>query len=729
MNLKNKIKNKNNSGKAFNNKSKILKLNKTKLKKWLSHIKLVKNILANCKITPCSTLYTLFRHKVTNLMENNGFKATITWFKQNRIILYKYISSDPVISDRLVKKTKDGIPQWFGDHIKSIRERDTTTLRAIISLLNIGRLFVDVGEVDTSTIETINDVRSENIISNRIISNFKKKFSINPELGVPKFVIRSTNGPFGPSMTTIIEEAKMLLPEDLENFKILTGPHRDSTETETIINTITDIKHPEVVTPPHFNKHISTPREKFSLRKITVVADKECKNRVIAILDYWTQLFLKPLHSALMAEIKDCFGDNDSTFNQDLGVQKMIELQKSSHTKGFWSLDLKSATDLLPMQLQKRLMVSFFGEEFSEAWCEVLTGRPYYIAQDNKFVRYGTGQPMGAYSSWAMLALSHHLIVYAAASKARMVSSYRRYYSLLGDDIVIAHPKLAKSYMEVIKDLSMEIQLTKSLVSKDSFEFTKRFFRDGSEISPLPLGHLSYAKTHYWVIADFMSKCEDLGYSFTGTDKVASCIIKSFSTGRKVKYLANKTTKYFNSINPYKDNWEDMVHTKFPRWISPKVWRIPCNMRDETFFQFMIEMFLHFQMNIIHEKLVTITKNTNRWLQQEYFKDWYLEKGTYHPLVNVIFHVTETIRAIEYTNSSNSIEATNTYFKMKVSAKDFLLFPTNIEDSFSKSNHQATLKFRAVLNSNLEDWFKSTEAEKKKLLSLRESDWIDSEED
>lgn len=56
----------------------------------------------------------------------------------------------------------------------------------------------------------------------------------------------------------------------------------------------------------------------------------------------------------------------------------------------------------------------------------MLIGRPYslpksaseYLAKGAKFPKqlyYGAGQPMGALTSWAMLAVTHHMIVQLAA--------------------------------------------------------------------------------------------------------------------------------------------------------------------------------------------------------------------------------------------------------------------------------------------------------------------------
>lgn len=94
---------------------------------------------------------------------------------------------------------------------------------------------------------------------------------------------------------------------------------------------------------------------------------------------------------------------------------------------------------------------------------------------------------MGAYSSWAMLALVHHAIVQYCASKV----GYRGWfpdYAVLGDDIVIADREVAQAYVRFMKDVGVGIGFHKSLISNNlSCEFAKRFFFKGKEVTPLPL--------------------------------------------------------------------------------------------------------------------------------------------------------------------------------------------------------------------------------------------------
>jgi len=83
-----------------------------------------------------------------------------------------------------------------------------------------------------------------------------------------------------------------------------------------------------------------------------------------------------------------------------------------------------------------------------------------------------------------MLALTHHILVRIAATRVGLTNF--SHYALLGDDIVIANSSVAKSYhhlMTVV--LGVDINLSKSLISKDSFEFAKRLVTMAGEVSPV----------------------------------------------------------------------------------------------------------------------------------------------------------------------------------------------------------------------------------------------------
>lgn len=99
-------------------------------------------------------------------------------------------------------------------------------------------------------------------------------------------------------------------------------------------------------------------------------------------------------------------------------------------------------------------------------------------------VKYAVGQPMGAYSSFAMLTVTHHVIVRVAALKVGIKNFSD--YAILGDDIVICNDSVATEYLSLMHALGVDINLGKSVISKDFAEFAKRW--RGPEVEFTPFG-------------------------------------------------------------------------------------------------------------------------------------------------------------------------------------------------------------------------------------------------
>lgn len=81
------------------------------------------------------------------------------------------------------------------------------------------------------------------------------------------------------------------------------------------------------------------------LSKVVPIPDKGGKTRNIAIGDTWTQLSLAPLHRLEMRILRSL--KQDFTFKQDEAVTSMLRTRCPKY-----SLDLKSATDRFPIDLQ-----------------------------------------------------------------------------------------------------------------------------------------------------------------------------------------------------------------------------------------------------------------------------------------------------------------------------------------------------------------------------------------
>jgi hypothetical protein len=134
----------------------------------------------------------------------------------------------------------------------------------------------------------------------------------------------------------------------------------------------------------------------------------------------------------------------------------------------------------------------------------------YPFLCDSKEIRYSTGQPMGAYSSWPVMALTHHYIVRVAALRAGLPAKFSDYF-LLGDDLVIYHDLVAEKYKELIASLGMPYSVEKTHVSDDTFEFAKRWFHQGVEITGFSLGGLLSTYERYPLLHNFLANQQSHG--------------------------------------------------------------------------------------------------------------------------------------------------------------------------------------------------------------------------
>jgi hypothetical protein len=224
--------------------------------------------------------------------------------------------------------------------------------------------------------------------------------------------------------------------------------------------------------------------------RLALLPEAAGKIRVVALADIWSQWALKPLHDWLFDILREI--PQDGTFDQLRPVGLL--LKKVSPTQAIYSYDLSAATDRIPILIQELLLAQIFGPAYARAWANLLVGRSYAIPKKvakglglrSRFLKYAVGQPMGAYSSWGMLALVHHAMVQFCAYRAG-IKGWFALYAVLGDDVVIAHDRVARKYRALCRLLGVPIGLQKSLVSTGlTLEFAKRLFFKGVDISGLP---------------------------------------------------------------------------------------------------------------------------------------------------------------------------------------------------------------------------------------------------
>jgi len=292
------------------------------------------------------------------------------------------------------------------------------------------------------------------------------------------------------------------------------------------------------------------------------------KVRVFAMVDCWTQWLLKPVHLAIF-DLLELF-PSDGTKDQMRPIHRLIE---QGFTR-FWCYDLSAATDRLPLSIQISIVNSLFGDNFGNWWAEVLVGRPYAIPEGCKYLRpsdrckgsvsYAVGQPMGALSSWAMLALTHHFLVAFAAKRAGYTLGTFTSYAVLGDDIVIANGRVAQQYLILMEQIGVKIGLAKSLVSRrGTLEFAKRFLVRGVDASPIPFKEVGSAVINGPAMIEFAKKYGNLSLS-----RLASLMGYGYRVkARLSQSLASLPKRVRNLAIVYYSPWGVLVQD-LGRWLN-----------------------------------------------------------------------------------------------------------------------------------------------------------------
>lgn len=148
---------------------------------------------------------------------------------------------------------------------------------------------------------------------------------------------------------------------------------------------------------------------------------------------------------------------------------------------------MTNATDVFPIVWMRALVRKILGDGYCAAWERVMVSEPFDY--NGVSIRYGRGNPMGAYSSWALFALAHHFVVYLSCRAARVDFASARYF-LLGDDILIGDPRVAEHYFRFLSFLGVEYSKQKTYVSKHMFELAKRIGYRGKEVTGFPVSSL-----------------------------------------------------------------------------------------------------------------------------------------------------------------------------------------------------------------------------------------------
>jgi hypothetical protein len=465
---------------------------------------------------------------VSGLESANGPIYTINYLKLIRVLIHSHLSGNPITktTEMIIGINKsNGLPKSITFLHSLILSKDVKNLRFVFTLLSVSRLLPGLKPVDLRTITEPSKSRySMEIEIVRYMETFLRENRWNPRFLNPlrkeDLLYSSKSGPNGEATLTALRDIHALPPE---LFKVLLGTNIKDLLTE-YSSLLTSDRVEKLYMVQRLWKWLSLPfnvmdspwlqklklskkrkdkslmkelinlydRKTFNMRfdmlslihkgksewtrlkarKLSVIPDPEAKARVIAIFDYWSQNFLKQIHDQHFSFLRTL--PQDRTFTQDPIVPRPPEGHK------YYSFDLTAATDRFPITLQSKIIEKMFGSAVAEAWTKILIDTPFYVPWTGEYCKYASGQPMGAYSSWSTFTITHHVILGFIHDKLQLE---KLYYVIIGDDIVIYHDDVAREYQEIMKELGVGIALHKSHISTNLYEFAKRVFLDGKEIT------------------------------------------------------------------------------------------------------------------------------------------------------------------------------------------------------------------------------------------------------
>ena len=446
--------------------------------------------------------FLILRSRIMHLHKHHGWNFTFSYLKLCVQLTIQAINHTPLftMSEPRVRRDHYGMPTIIPGPLRSIiRNQDHVdwlkVTKATITCLSVFRVFPTKVSPSLETITAPFSGLSQTI-DKSTLHTVLNAMRIRLKPGVFKGFISESAGPNGSkaTWTSHLDALSFLAyPKQLISFHLLAFRYK-SLRWAIWLDLLIVIMLP--LMPIYWLWSFP-----LKMGKLSVVYDQAGKARIVAITNWWIQLALLPLHNSIFDYLRSL--DCDGTFNQDGALAGFMARRDPAHS--MYSFDLSAATDRLPIQLQVDIL-SHLGYP-ARLWRNLLDFGWMYKGEG---VKYSVGQPMGAYSSWAMLALTHHVIVRVAAHQAgiRVIPNY----VVLGDDIVINHDLVAQQYRIIMSALGVNINMSKSLVSKDMCEFAKRWVTQDYDLTPLGPGNILVCLREPFFLGTLVSEAQRKGF-------------------------------------------------------------------------------------------------------------------------------------------------------------------------------------------------------------------------
>jgi len=185
------------------------------------------------------------------------------------------------------------------------------------------------------------------------------------------------------------------------------------------------------------------------------------------------QIALNPLGKTVYSIVRKL--PWDCTFNQDRALPHIQDALARGQT--VHSVDLTSATDYFPLEVQSLVLSSIFGSESRDVKLFEYLSRCSWRSKIGP-VSWKRGQPLGLYPSFGVFTMTHGLLL------ASLAGNYHDQFFVVGDDVVILDDHLFANYIQMLQALGCPWSEDKSISSSAVSEFAGKVVTS-TEVFPM----------------------------------------------------------------------------------------------------------------------------------------------------------------------------------------------------------------------------------------------------
>jgi len=257
------------------------------------------------------------------------------------------------------------------------------------------------------------------------------------------------------------------------------------------------------------------------------------------------QLALKPFGDSLYSLVStlpwDCTHNQSKPFSC---LQTHLSLGHTIH-----SVDLSSATDYFPLEIQMTVLKAIYGDVSSVRLFEEISRASWRTNGEGNLpfeLTWKRGQPLGLYPSFAVFTLSHGLLLWYLNG-----CQHNDTFFVVGDDVVILSDELYNRYIKLLEQMNCPYSREKSISSANFCEFAGKIVTSSQVIPQMKWREISND--------NFLDICRQLGCRSRSLlsnrqrrvfDKVKHCVLPyglNFSfPGSNLKMMTEITNALFS---------------------------------------------------------------------------------------------------------------------------------------------------------------------------------------